>query len=187
MVKWSRALIPFPFPYSLPFPCHLGYHPVKRFSFFPVVTVIDSLFFSHCSSFSIELSIVNLVPRALFPGFARKSALGTRLVHYRSYNLFRYIVFSRWSSKSLSAALHIYDHSYTHIIPAIACFLHFVATEDSPKARSSFETKCNAIQRMESMTGDHEGIFVDSTCRNHFSLFLTACEKLGKCATASKK
>ncbi|CAH3020394.1 unnamed protein product, partial [Porites evermanni] len=28
--------------------------------------------------------------------------------------------------------------------------------EDSPKARSSFETKCNAFLRMESMTDDHE-------------------------------
>ena len=42
--------------------------------------------------------------------------------------------------------------SYTHIIHAIAYFLHFVATEDSPKARSSL--------RMESMTDDHEGTFV---------------------------
>ena len=63
------------------------------------------------------------------------------------------------------------------MIPAIACFLHFVATEDSPKARSSFETKCNAFLRMESMTDDHEGTFVDSTRRNHFCLFLTKREK----------
>ena len=50
--------------------------------------------------------------------------------------------------------------SCTHIIHAIAYFLHFVATEYSPKARSSFETKCNALLRMESMTDDHEGTFV---------------------------
>ena len=34
-------------------------------------------------------------------------------------------------------ALHIFDCGYIHIFPAIACFLHFVATEDSLKARNS--------------------------------------------------
>ena len=72
-----------------------------------------------------------------------------------------------------------HDYSYTHIIPAIACFLHFVAAEDSLKARSSLESKCNASQRMEAMTDDHEGIFVDSKRRNHFCLFLTKCEQHG--------
>ena len=81
----------------------------------------------------------------------------------------------------------VYDYSYTHIIPAITCFLHFVATEDSPKARSSLETKCNASQWMESMTEDFEGIFVDSMRRNHLSLFLTKCEKCGRRVRASKK
>ena len=33
--------------------------------------------------------------------------------------------------------LHIFDCGYIHIFPAIACFLHFVATEDSLKARNS--------------------------------------------------
>ena len=81
----------------------------------------------------------------------------------------------------------VYGYSYTYLIPAIACFLHFITTEDSSKARSSFETKCNAFQWMESMTEDHEGIFVDSMRRNHFSLFLTKCEKCGRRARASKK
>ena len=78
-------------------------------------------------------------------------------------------------------------YSYAYMIPAIAYFLHFVATEESPRARSSFETKCNAFQRMESMTEDLEGIFVDGMRRNHFSLFLTKCEKRGRRARASKK
>ena len=67
----------------------------------------------------------------------------------------------------LLTALHIFGCSYLyiHIIPAIACFLHFVTTEDSVKTRSSLGSKCNASQRMESMTDDHEGIFVDSMRR----------------------
>ena len=67
-----------------------------------------------------------------------------------------------------------------HIIPVIACFLHFAATEDSLKARSSLETKCNVSQRMEGMTEDHEGMFVESMGRNHFRVFLTKWEKRGR-------
>ena len=73
------------------------------------------------------------------------------------------------------------------MIPAIACFLHFVATEDSLKVRSSLETECNASERMEDMTEDLEGIFVNSMRRNHFCLFLTKWEKGGRRARASKK
>ena len=65
-------------------------------------------------------------------------------------------------SWSFFATHHIFDYSYTSIIPAIACFLHFLATEDSLKARSSLESKCNASRRMESMT-DLEGIFLGRT------------------------
>ena len=83
------------------------------------------------------------------------------------------------------AAHHIFDYSFTSIIPSIACFLHFLATEDPLKARSSLES--NASERMESMTEDHEGIFVYSTRRNHFNLFLTKREKRGRRARARKK
>ncbi|CAH3027126.1 unnamed protein product [Porites evermanni] len=38
---------------------------------------------------------------------------------------------------------------------AHACFLHFRLTEDSLKARSSLETKCNASQR-KGMSEGHE-------------------------------
>ena len=75
--------------------------------------------------------------------------------------------------RTLFTALHIFECSYIHIIPAIACFLHFVATEDSLKVRSSLKTKCNVSQRMEGMTENHEGIFVDIMPRNHLCLFLT--------------
>ena len=106
------------------------------------------------------------------------------LITAKRFYFFRYIVFSGMvcggyfetvidGHSTLFTALHIFDCSYIHIIPAIACFLHFVATEDSLKARSSLETKCNASQRMESMTDDHEGTFVESMPRNHFCLFLT--------------
>ena len=81
---------------------------------------------------------------------------------------------------------HIFNYSYTHIIPAIACFLHFVVTEDSLKVRSSLETECNASERMEGMTEDLEGISVNSMRRNHFCLFLTKWEKGGRRARASK-
>ena len=80
-----------------------------------------------------------------------------------------------------------YYYSYTNIISTIACFLHFLATGDSLKARSSLESKCNASQRMESITGDHEGIFVDSMRRNHFCVFLTKWAKRGRRARANKK
>ena len=74
------------------------------------------------------------------------------------------------------------------LIPVIACFLHFVATEDSLKARSSLGSMCNASQRMEGMTDDHEGIFADSMCRtDQFSLFLTKWERHGMRARASQK
>ncbi|KAM7440860.1 hypothetical protein ABFA07_010029 [Porites harrisoni] len=54
------------------------------------------------------------------------------------------------------------------------------STEDSLNARSSLETKCNASQRMEGVTEDHEGIFVDSMRRNHLCLFLTKWERREK-------
>ena len=81
----------------------------------------------------------------------------------------------------------MFDYSYANIISPIACFLHFLATEDPLKARSSLESKCNASQRMESMTEDHEGIFVDSMRRNHFCVFLTKWAKRGRRARANKK
>ena len=87
---------------------------------------------------------------------------------------------------TLFTALHIFDCSYIHIIPAIACFLHFVATEDSLKAWSSLKTKCNVSQRMEGMTEDHEGIFVDIMPRNHLCLFLTKWDKRRRCARGGK-
>ena len=106
------------------------------------------------------------------------------LLTAKGFYFFRYIVFSGMvcggyfetvidGHRTLFTALHIFDCSYIHIIPAIACFLHFVTTEDSLKAQSSLETKCNVSQRMEGMTEDHEGIFVDIMPRNHLCLFLT--------------
>ena len=106
------------------------------------------------------------------------------LLTAKRFYFFRYIVFSGMvcggyfetvidGHRTLFTALHIFDCSYIHIIPAIACFLYFVATEDSLKAQSSLETKCNVSQRMEGMTEDHEGIFVDIMPRNHLFLFLT--------------
>ena len=106
------------------------------------------------------------------------------LLTAKRFYFFRYIVFSGMvcggyfetvidGHSTLFTALHIFECSYIHIIPAIACFLHFVATEDSLKALSSLKTKCNVSQRMEGMTEDHEGIFVDIMPRNHLCLFLT--------------
>ena len=106
------------------------------------------------------------------------------LLTAKRFYFFRYIVFSGMvcggyfetvidGHRTLFTALHIFDCSYIHIIPAIACFLHFVTTEDSLKAQSSLKTKCNVSQRMEGMTEDHEGIVVDIMPRNHLCLFLT--------------
>ena len=66
-------------------------------------------------------------------------------------------------------------------------FSHFFATEDSRKVRSSLETKCNASQRMEGMSEDHEGILVESIPKNHFRLFLTKLEKHGRYIEIGKK
>ena len=66
-------------------------------------------------------------------------------------------------------------------------FSHFFATEDSRKVRSSLETKCNASQRMEGMSEDHEGILVESIPKNHFRLFLTKLEKRGRYIRDRKK
>ena len=112
------------------------------------------------------------------------------LITAKRFYFFRYIVFSGMVCGGYFETV-IDGHSpylqhFTYLIvvlytiPAIACFLHFVATEDSPKARSSLDTKCNASQRMEGMTEDHEGIFVESMRRNHFRVFLTKWEKRGR-------
>ena len=110
------------------------------------------------------------------------------LLTAKRFYFFRYIVFSGMvcggyfetvidgHSTYLQHFTYLIVFIYIHIIPA-ACFLHFVATEDSLKARSSLETKCNVSQRMEGMTEDHEGIFVDIMPRNHLCLFLTKWEK----------
>ena len=66
-------------------------------------------------------------------------------------------------------------------------FSHFFATEDSRKARSSLETKCNASQKMEGMSEDHEGILVESIRKNHFRLFLTKWERRGRHVRDRKK
>ena len=66
-------------------------------------------------------------------------------------------------------------------------FSYFFATEDSRKARSSLETKCNASQKMEGMSEDHEGILVESIPKNHFRLFLTKWERRGRHVRDRKK
>ena len=118
------------------------------------------------------------------------------LITAKRFYYFRYIVFSGMVCGGYfetvidghSPYLQHFTYLIVVLIPVIACFLHFVATEDSLKARSSLGSMCNASQRMEGMTDDHEGIFADSVCRtDQFSLFLTKWERHGMRARASQK